>query len=281
MQALTLTTADGQSLAARSFEPAGTPRRALLLANAMGVPQRFYAPFAQWLCEQGVAVLTFDFRGQGDSPPRQLKHCDADLHTWATQDLQAAVDWFVQRHAGVPKVYLGHSLGGQLFGMLRGHEAFERVVTVASGSGYWRLNSAPLRYVVPVLWYVIAPLALRLAGYFPGRRLGAVGDLPAGVMRQWRRWCLHPDYLGAEGAETRKVYAQVRTPITAVMLDDDELISAQGVRALYRLYANAPVRFERLTPGTHGLKRIGHFGLFRPQAAPALWPLALRWIDFS
>ena len=66
--------------------------------------------------------------------------------------------------------------------------------------------------------------------------------------------------------------------ITAALAEDDELISPEGVRRLYRLYPNAPTRFESLQPHAHGLQRLGHFGLFKPQAATALWPLALTWI---
>lgn len=274
-----ITTQDGHRLVGHCYASRGPAKRALLLANAMGVPQRFYAKFAQWLSEQGMMVLTFDFRGQGESAPRSLKGFAADLDTWARYDLQAAVDWLQQHHPDLPKTFMGHSLGGQLFGMIRGHEAFDRMVTVASGSGYWRYNAAPLRYFVWLLWFVIAPVSMRVAGYFPGKRLRTVGDLPTGVMRQWRRWCLHPDYLGAEGDTTRHTYAQVRTPITAVILEDDELIVPKGIRALYRLYANAPVRFEQLKPAALGLKRIGHFGYFHSHSAQTLWPRALRWID--
>ena len=61
-------------------------------------------------------------------------------------------------------------------------------------------------------------------------------------------------------------------------MEDDELISPEGIRALYRLYAGAQVRFEALAPQAHGLKRLGHFGLFQPHASK-LWPQALRWLE--
>jgi hypothetical protein len=41
---------------------------------------------------------------------------------------------------------------------------------------------------------VVAPLTLNIAGYFPGKHLRKVGDLPRGVMEQWRRWCLNREY---------------------------------------------------------------------------------------
>ena len=43
--------------------------RRVLIVSAMGVPQRFYADFAEWLASQGHAVMSFDYRGVGESRP--------------------------------------------------------------------------------------------------------------------------------------------------------------------------------------------------------------------
>ncbi|RZL02241.1 MAG: alpha/beta fold hydrolase [Rubrivivax sp.] len=276
--ALTLVTQDGRTLVARAYQPEGPVRRAVLLSSAMGVPQIFYRPFATWLAQQGIAVLTFDCRGMGESAPASWRGYVASITDWVKQDHPAALAELLRRWPGVPRTYLGHSLGGQIFGWLEGHEHFDRMVTVASGSGYWRYNAPQVRWSVHLLWWFLAPLALTLFGHFPGERLGVLGTIPKQAMWQWRRWCLHPDYIAAEGNELRARYAQVRTPITAALMEDDELISPEGVRRLYRLYPNAPTRFESLQPHAHGLQRLGHFGLFKPQAATALWPLALAWI---
>jgi predicted alpha/beta hydrolase len=127
---------------------------------------------------------------------------------------------------------------------------------------------------------LLAPVGIGVAGYFPGKRLGVIADLPAAAMWQWRRWCLHPDYLALEGPQVVSRYARVTTPITAVLLEDDELLSPAAVRDLYRLYAAAPVSF--VTPRAHDfdLKRIGHFGFFQPIATGpnALWHQSLQWI---
>jgi predicted alpha/beta hydrolase len=277
--AVTVTAADGHVLAARVYLPQTAPRRAVLLTTAMGVPQRFYEAFATWLASQGVAVMSFDWRGMGDSAPPRLRGYRASITDWATQDLPAVADAFCARWPDVPRTYLGHSLGGQLFGWMPDPQRFERVLTVAAGNGYWRLNAPALRKKAHFLWWVLVPLSIAVAGYFPGKRLGAVGDLPAGAMWQWRRWCLHPDYLGAEGHGVRAVYAQVRTPITAVVMEDDELLSPEGTRNLYRLYAQAPVRFEHLHPRREGWPRVGHLGFFKSSSASILWPRALQWIE--
>ena len=279
---ITLRTADGVVLQARAYEPATShttdPAHAVLLVSAMGVPQRFYEAFATWLAQQGMAVLTFDWRGTAASAPPRLRGFAATISDWAEHDLPAAVDTLLARWPQAEHVYLGHSLGGQLFGWLPQPERFARVVTVASGNGHWRLNAPGVRRKAPWLWWLLAPVSIALAGYFPGRRLGVVGDLPAGVMWQWRRWCLHPDYLGSEGPALRARYAQVRVPMRVVLAEDDELVSPAGVHKLYALYAQAPVQFEPLQAAAFGLRRIGHFGVFQPAASAALWPRVAQWL---
>ena len=112
VESLTLSTRDGHDLAARAYVPSGQVRRAVLIGAAMGVPQRFYQAFATWLAEQGVAVLTFDWRGTGESAPRRLRGFQASITDWATQDLPAAADAVCARWPDVPRTFLGHSLGG-------------------------------------------------------------------------------------------------------------------------------------------------------------------------
>ena len=277
-QARRIQARDGFELAARVYLPDGPPCAAVLIAGAMGVPQRFYEAFANWLAEQSVAVLTFDLRGIGESAPKKLRGFDASISDWATKDLAHVVAYFHDHWRDVPRSYLGHSLGGQLFGWLEHTERFDHVVTVASGNGYWRLNAPAVRMKAPLLWWLLAPVSVSVAGYFPGKRLGAIGDLPAAAMWQWRRWCLHPDYLGAEGPALRTHYAKVKNRITAVLAEDDELLSPLGIRRLYSLYSNAAVQFEVLNPKQLGLEHVGHFGLFKPQSSEALWPRTLAWL---
>ena len=124
-----------------------------------------------------------------------------------------------------------------------------------------------------------APAALRLFGYFPGRRLKKIGDLPLGVMRQWRAWCLDRDYaVGVEGPEVERAFASVRAPILSLSFTDDEYMSARNTESLHGFYRNTRREMQRLDPRTVGVRRIGHFGFFRPEAAADLWPQTIAWL---
>lgn len=275
---LDLVTADGVSIAATLF-PAGGPRRgAVLIVPAMGVSQSYYAPLASWLASHGFACLTFDFRGIGRSRPRELRGFEATVLDWARLDAGAALARLsAEARSGaplpeaVPLSWIGHSLGGQIFPFVPGREAVARMVTVATGSGYWLENTPALRRTSWWLWFVAVPVALRLCGYFPGKRLRKVGDLPRGVMAQWRRWCLHPDYAAGAEPGARELYAGVRTPIVSFSFTDDEFMSRRNVESIHGFYSGASVRLERIAPRDVGVPRIGHFGFFRPAFADTLW----------
>jgi predicted alpha/beta hydrolase len=280
----TVVAADGFELHATTFGDSHTARAGVLIAPAMGVEQHYYAAFARWLADQGYFVVTFDYRGIGHSRPAQyrasLRGFDADVFTWAQRDCAALVDFAGTRIGAKPLLWVGHSLGGQILALVPNRERVAAMVTIAVGSGYWRENAGALKSYVWWLWYVVAPLSLRLFGYFPGRRLRKIGDLPAGVMRQWRAWCLNRDYVvGVEGDRVRAEYARVKTPILSLSFTDDEFMSLANTRSLHSFYSAAPREMKRFAPGDIGVRRIGHFGFFRSRFADTLWRHAGRWLE--
>lgn len=283
MDSQTLRSADGTPIAARVFTPAVPARGSVVIGGAMGVRQDYYATFAAWLATQGWRVTTFDYRGSGDSMPAGgLRGFRADLFDW-TRDYEATID---AAHAALPTqplYLLGHSLGAQLPGLLANQRKVSGMLSVAAGSGYWRENAPQLKRIVPYFWFVLVPIATALCGYFPGRKLRKVGDLPAGVVMQWRRWCLNPKYsVGAEGEAVRQRYAGVTFPVLALSIADDELMTLRGTHSLVDLYENAKSEVQRIAPADLGVRRLGHFGPFRSEQQDKLWPgLAQRLADFS
>ena len=229
----------------------GAPVGAVLIGSAMGVRQSFYAPFAAWLAEQGYWVATFDYRGVGVSRRASgLRGFDADLFAWA-RDTDAAIDALAERAGDLPIYVIGHSLGAQLPGLLRNRDRIAGLVSIAAGSGYWRDNAPRLKRSILYFWHVLVPVATALFGYFPGAKLRKVGDLPQGVILQWRRWCLNPRYhVGAEGRAVREQFEAVRFPLVALSITDDELMTEHGTQVLVDCYANAPRRVERVATGT-------------------------------
>lgn len=282
---------DGFPLSARVHGDLATAHAGVVISPAMGVPQSYYAEFADWLAAQGFAVMSFDYRGMGASRPpthaRSLRGFEADVVTWAERDAASALDYLAESldefgAPGRPVHWIGHSLGGQIVGLMpeASRERLGRIVTVGCGSGYWRENSPQLKRVAWALWYFIAPVAMAVAGYFPGRRIGKVGDLPLGVMTQWRRWCLSPDYLMGEGGDAwASRYSRIANPILSLSFTDDEFMSARNIESLHGFYAGAPREMRRIAPQDVGARAIGHFGFFRPRFQQSLWPQVVPFLQ--
>lgn len=270
-QDVTLNTDGGHKISVRVF-PAPEARSVVVVAGAMGVGQHCYEKFARFLCSQGFTAITFDYFGSGASLTTPMKDCPVRLTEWATEDCQAVIRFAREQCPGQRLHWIGHSVGGQLLGLTPGVNDLDNIVTIACGSGYWRENAAPTRRVAWLLWYFLAPVSLRLLGYFPGKRLNIVGDLPPNVMRQWRRWCLNREYaVGAEGPSVRQQYAAVRVPITTVAFTDDEMMSRRNTESLHGFFSNAPVTLRFIDPADIGEKHIGHLGWFRDRYRDSLW----------
>ncbi|MGA2776805.1 MAG: alpha/beta fold hydrolase [Steroidobacteraceae bacterium] len=267
-----ITAQDGHELAATFYRPEQTIVGSVLIAPAMGVSQRFYAALATWLACRGFLVVTFDFNGIGLSRRAGLRTLKVTITDWATSDCEAVIA-AVSRESPARELYwLGHSLGGQILGLVPSRARITKVVTIACGSGYWMENTPSLKWKAWWLWYVVAPISMRLFGYFPGRRLRKVGDLPRGVMEQWRRWCLNRDYaVGVEGPEIRAQYAAMTTPITSFSFVDDEFMSARNTEALHGCYENSGRTMKRISPRDVGAEHIGHFGFFDAKFQDSLW----------
>lgn len=266
-------------LALSHCQPDDGPVRArVVLAAAIGVPQTYYTAFAEWLAARGFAVTTFDYRGHAASLHGPLRQARADMFDWA-QDCLAVADHLraLDAAAGLqrPLFWLGHSVGAQLPGLCRPVLPVDGLLAIASGSGYWRDNAPPTKRKVLLWWWLVQPVVTALCGCLPGKRLGLIGDLPAGVVWQWRRWCMHPNYsVGVEGEPVRQSYAAARYPVHALSMTDDEMMSWASTRSLLGWYRNAPQALERIRPVESGQPRIGHFGFFRREMADTLWPRA-------
>lgn len=267
---------DGYPLAGTLHQPPGTVHATVLVNSATGVPRVFYHHFAQHLARNGLATLIWDYRGIGDSAPPSLRGFEATKQDWGRHDMPGAFDWLAARFPDVPHTVLGHSVGGQLLGLMPDSDRIDAVVTVGCGFGYWGHVAGSYRFVVAGLWYVVIPVVTGVAGFMPGRRLGLGEDLPNGVAREWARWGKRPDYFSAELA-AEPGFHKLRAPWRAWLLSDDPVATRDNVAPLHALYKNARVQTEVLEPEMFGLDEIGHVGFFSRKRS-VLWDRPVDWL---
>jgi predicted alpha/beta hydrolase len=269
---------DGYRLAGTLYRPKTPNRRAVLIQAASGVKQEYYGKFAAHLAASGFAVLTFDYRGIGRSRPARLRGFKANMRDWAEKDIGGALDYLARATYGARIIGLGHSFGGQAFGVVPGNERYVAAMTVGAQSGYWKHWRGAGRLGMWLVTHLLLPSVSRLLGYFPSRRFGQGEDLPAGVAIEWASWCRHPGYIvGALGAQ--EAYAGFSAPVCAYSITDDRYAPLKAVEAFLDFYPNSVRKLERVDPAQHGEAPIGHFGFFRERFKDTLWKEAAHWME--
>lgn len=270
-----LTAADGAVLGARVYVPAGRPRATAVIHGATAVPQRYYERFAGHLAAAGLRVITYDYRGVGASRPRSLRGFRARMQDWATD---AAAAMALAREEDAPLLWIGHSFGGQLLGLVDEARDVKGVLLVGAQLGYAGHWPARLQPRIRLFWHLLVPALTGVLGYYPGR-VGLGEDLPAGVAREWRRWALQPGYYLGERPDARVRLARFARPTLFYSFTDDDFAPRQAVRTLLSLLPAAAVVHRRLAPADLGVEAIGHFGAFRQRFAGTLWREALAFFD--
>ena len=261
-------------LAGRIYHPAGQPRAAVVLNGATGVPQRYYRHFARWLAsERQMACLTYDYRDFGASAQGHPRRSDATMADWALADQPAARDEMRRHHAGVPLWIIGHSLGAMLMPLQDGLKDVARMIVVAGGLVHHHDHPWPYRALALAFWFGHVPPLVRALGYLPGRAVGFGADLPAGVYRQWRRWCTASgSYLPETGRSLPLPrWQETGIPVHLFAVADDSMVPPAAVWRLGEVFGTGPQQRKTLEPQEYGLKALGHLGAFARGSA-ALWP---------
>ena len=278
VEPLTIAARDGYPLAATLFA-AATPRApVVLVASATGVPRVFYARFARFLAARGLSALTLDYRGLGGSAPARLRGFRAAMADWGRLDLAGALDWIETHHPSSPRFFVGHSVGGQLLGLMPNADRIAATWLVGSQHGYLRNWDGPQRALLFPFWLALLPAVVGTVGYLPAWLLGGGEDIPAGVAREWAAWARHPEHVIGLHPDAREGYARLRTPIAMVAIEDDFYAPRRAVDRLGGLFGSSPSR-RLVRPRALGVRAIGHFGWFHERFAHPLWDEAATWLQ--
>jgi predicted alpha/beta hydrolase len=275
--AVHITTSDGITLAASVFHPArsGSPAAVLILNSATGVRRQFYARFAAHLASRNIAVVTYDYRGIGDSLDKPIARYEASMLDWGRRDFAAVLQRTERHFASLPVFALGHSIGGQLLGLTPDSQRLAGVIGVAAQSGYWRLF--PTRRRMWLTWHIVLPSLVSLFGYLPGWA-GVGTHLPGGVAREWARWCRSRDFFVDESGTPLAIhFADIRAPVLWYNIQRDPYAPAAAVEWVARQFSAEVVERRELRGEHFGTADIGHFKLFTPRYRAA-WDEIGDWV---
>ncbi|WP_426227085.1 alpha/beta fold hydrolase [Pararhizobium sp. DWP3-4] len=252
----------------------------VVINPATGVLARYYHSYARFLAGHGFTVLTYDYRGIGQSRLAALTGCNYRWADWGEQDFAAALGFLHEHAPDGPRLVVGHSIGGFLPGFARNAPLIDRMLTIGAQYAYWRDYAPARRPHLLLKWHIVMPLLTALCGYFPGKALGWLEDLPAGVAIDWsfRRSRMELSHPCDDRPDILRRFAAVTAGILAIGVTDDEIGTPQAIRRALQYYRNAEPVEVALSPIEFGLDRIGHFSLFHTRHAAGFWLDSLLWL---
>lgn len=272
--------ADGYELAGR-LNIAPSPHMAVLVSSGTGYPKGFYDRLAKYMAERGAVVLTYDYRGIGDSAPDNLKGSQIDYPDWGRLDQTAALERLKREAPTLPVYHVAHSIGGSFVGFMSNHAEIKRHAFLSVGSGYWPHHLRSYNPVELFFWFGFGPVHLLQHGYIKQGKLWPGNSLPRKVFTTWRRWCMKPGFFNKElqsGRLEPQHYADVTTPIRSWLFTDDPIATPRAARTIAAALPNAPIDTVLKSPADYGRQRIGHEGSLRKGMEP-LWQEILDWFD--
>jgi predicted alpha/beta hydrolase len=278
---VTIPASDGLPLAASLFRSARpVPVGTILIAGAVGNLRHGYRTYAGYMAEQGWNVVTFDYRGMGESAAGPEQTARFAMVDWGEKDLTGVIDWARDRLSPRRLVLFGHSIGGQVAAFATNHGELDALVGIAAQRGYWPYWTGLGKYLLYFFFGVYTPVSVKLRGFLP---LGLAGleNLPGGVALDWARWGVTREYRDRDGSSLLPRFAQFTSPILAISFSDDPVYAPKrAVDVLFaEHYVNAPVTRWHLSPEDFGLKELGHSGFFSRRVRPErLWQATSEWI---
>lgn len=288
VESLDVRTQDGWSLRVDVRESRPSPVGVAVLAHAlMARRSEFERPagdgLGSFLAERGWRVVSFDFRGHGDSAPSAREGGRFGYDVFVTDDLPAVCE-FARSEVGrgLPLVVLGHSLGGHVALAAQGSGAIQAdaLATVAATMWLRELDPSYLRWWTKRAT-VEAMLALsRRVGYFPARaiRLGSddeslalIEDI-AKVVRSgaWTSASGRVDYLSS--------LSRVRVPVMQILSENDKFECDPESGARFAMRCGARPEIVRVARADDGGEPPTHMGLVTSGTIRGVWSQVEVWM---
>ncbi|MBP5952066.1 alpha/beta fold hydrolase [Pseudomonas sp. P42] len=258
-------------------------RPVVILNAATSVHCRHYSRFAAYLFANGFDVITYDYRGIGESRRGSIKGLNASWTDWGALDFEAMLRRAQREFPGQPIDVVGHSFGGCAAGLGESGQVIRRLVSVGAQFAYWRDYAPEQRWRMFGKWHLLMPLLTLFCGYFPGKRLGWLEDTPAGVVRDWStptaRYERRPSGRAMLARTGQLPFANVRAQTLAISISDDPYGTIAAIERLLSYFSHAPKTHLRIAPQDIGEQQVGHFAFFRSAYQATLWPIALNWLQ--
>ncbi len=268
---ITLKVSETKELNALLYD--GGDQGSIFVAPAMATPARFYARFANYFAERGFKVLLMDYSGV-DSNDHLL---NATLEKWIGEDIKVALDYLYELN---PKlIYVGHSVGGQVLGLLPNSNKIHRSVFASVSTGtWWKHKKLPMVLKSFFFLNIFIPLSLKIFGNANAEIIRMGVNIPYEVAKEWALWCRSSNYLGDHKKKYPSYHCdELEMRILNVLSSDDPIATSGSNQALKDLYPKAKFKDYIL----YSKKNLGHHGIFKSGQSEESWPKILEWITIE
>ncbi|WP_420575525.1 alpha/beta fold hydrolase [Ekhidna sp.] len=254
---------DGKLIAATHYGDEGLPM--VIVSSALGTSRRFYDAFAKFLLQKGFQVLTFDYRGVGDSKSRK-DDPDVKVSKWGSEDLTAVINWVKTYEPDQWIALVGHSIAGQIFPLAKNKKEVQAAYFVASQTAsayYW--DSAH-RWKVEVFWNLLFPATTNLTGKLPSWAYGGKYDIPKFAAMEWAEWGKHVNGVLQNSENRIRAFRDTQIPLRFISMDDDKILAPKrAVERLMEQYGGSRKEHHHWYASDFNKRKIGHFGFFQKE----------------
>lgn len=277
MKELILTTSDHIPLSVKIFEPKISNGKLLLINSATGVKQQIYFSFAKYLIENGFTVITYDYRGIGESKPQIMKGFNASMRIWGTEDFKTITNFINENYSTHRKFCLGHSVGALILGMNDYSKNFEKFIFVGTQDAYIGNLTFSVAATALLGFGIALPVMTHFFGYFPAHRFGLGESLPKGVAFDWQTLILNKK-------STSRLYKKIGSNsikeltqnVFIIHAEDDTWVTEKGMRNLLKnVYPNLKTTYREIKICESEKGEIGHVNFFR-SFNKNLWKIVLN-----
>lgn len=252
----------------------------ILIGPATEVKKEFHINFAQYFAENHYAVLIFDNEGIGKSLTQSIKKVKASLESWGRSDMKVMVNYLKDRFPTQKMHLIGHSAGGQLFGLMDNYHELSSVFNFACSSGSIRNMKQPFKRKANFFLSYFIPFSNSFFGYTKSPIFGMGENLPKNVAKEWSTWCNGKGYVKTAFGKTihHHYYNDLKIPIFWMNSTDDDIANNMNVKDMAEVFTNCQHYYLTVNPLEKNAKEIGHMKFFS-RKNQHLWAYALDWIN--
>lgn len=251
----------------------------ILVCPAMGITAKYYTHWATWLNERGYNILVMDYQGTGMSEQDNIKKCKATFMDWVG-DMTLAGKWLKEQSTEKSLIFVGHSIGSQLFGFMADTKLFDKAVFIASSTGYWKDAHSPQKWINYFLLNMVLPMSNLIWGFTNAKFFKQGENYPKYPALQWRKWCLNKEYLKIDLHDSQaNNYNLYDRQITSIWFTDDPVANEITAPKLVNIYKKATVNLIKIAPKECNTSKIGHVGFTSRKLKDSLWNVIIEKIE--